>query len=80
MTGLLLAAGVLLAALASWLLRPRRRPVVEPWETDAVEPPDREELERAERRVRDRARPSEPDEEAPGDDWGPGATGATGRG
>lgn len=80
MTGLLLAAGVLLAALASWILRPRRRPAVEPWETEAVEPPDRAELERAERWARDRERSGDPEEEAPEDDWGPGATGGTDRG
>lgn len=80
MTGVLLAAALLLAAVATWLLRPRRRPAAEPWETDVVETPDRKELERAERWVRDQARPGDPEDEAPGDDWGPGATGATGPG
>lgn len=79
MTGALLAAGVLLAALLAWLLRPRRQPEAEPWESDAVEPPDRDELDRAERAVRDRTRVRDPDDELPEDDWGPGAGGAPGR-
>lgn len=78
MTGALLAAGVLLAAVVAWLLRPRRRPEVEPWETDVVEPPDRDELDRAERAIRDRTRYRDPGDEVPEDDWGPGAGGASG--
>ncbi|MGH7533320.1 MAG: hypothetical protein ACREL4_08525 [Gemmatimonadales bacterium] len=73
MTGPLVAAGILVAALIAWLLRPRRRPAVEPWETDTVEPPDPIELDRAERAIRDRERISDPDGEVAGDDWGPGA-------
>ncbi|HET7024831.1 MAG TPA: hypothetical protein VFI39_06495 [Gemmatimonadales bacterium] len=75
MTGPLLAAGLLLAAVAVWLLRPRRRPAVEPWETDRVEPPDRPALDRAERAIKDRDRIGDPEDELPGDDWGPGAPG-----
>lgn len=73
MTGPLLAAGILLVALITWLLRPRRRPMVEPWESDAVEAPDRTELARAEEAIRDRERIGEPEDEVPGDEWGPGA-------
>lgn len=79
MTGALLGAGVLLAAVLVWLLRPRRRPDVEPWETDVIEPPDRDELDRAEGAIRDRTRARDPDDEVAEDDWGPGAGGASGR-
>ncbi|MGB7212094.1 MAG: hypothetical protein WBC97_05645 [Gemmatimonadales bacterium] len=75
MTGALMVAGLLVLAVAVWLLRPRRRPMVDPWETDVAEPPDRIELDRAERAIRDRDRIREPEEEVPGDDWGPGAPG-----
>lgn len=72
MTGALLGAGALLVALVVWLLRPRRRPELEPWEADAVEAPDHDELDRAERDIRDRTRVRDPDDDVPEDDWGPG--------
>jgi hypothetical protein len=70
---LLLAAAALIAlAFGSWLRRPRAAVPREPWEPDdRVEPVDREALEAAEREVRHRR--EAPEEEAPGDDWGPGA-------
>ena len=41
---------------------------------------DRAELEQAEREVRDRSSKARPEDEEPGDDWGPGAGGrAVGR-
>jgi hypothetical protein len=70
--GALVAAAVLLAAVGAWMLRPRRRPAAEPWESGRPEPPDRAELEAAEREVRERPAALPPDEELPGDDWGPG--------
>ena len=67
----LLGALILIIAVASWLRRARRGVASEPWEPeDEVEPIDREALEAAEREARDRR--SDPEEEAPGDDWGPG--------
>lgn len=77
MTGTLIGALVLVAAFTAWAIRPRRRPVVEPWERDGVEPPATEELDQAEREVRGRPALAGRDDDVPGDDWGPGASGRT---
>lgn len=63
-----LLAGILVVALALWLLRHRRYPGPRLHGADAI---DREELEEAEREVRE-LDAGMPDEERPGDDWGPG--------
>lgn len=68
--GVLLVAGALLLALAAWLLRDRRPRGPRLHGSDGI---DREELEAAEREVRDLEGRGSPDEELPGDDWGPGA-------
>lgn len=68
--GVLLVAGVLLIALVIWVLRDRRHPGPRLHGDDGI---DREELEAAEREVRERESGTSPDEEQPGDDWGPGA-------
>ena len=65
----LLVAGALLLALAVWLLRDRSYPGPRLLDDDGI---DRDELEEAEREVRD-LDPPLPDEDRPGDDWGPGA-------
>ena len=65
----LLVAGALLVALAAWLLRDRSYPGPRLLDDDGI---DRDELEEAEREVRD-LDPPPPDEDRPGDDWGPGA-------
>jgi hypothetical protein len=68
----LLAAGILFMALARWLGRPKAQVPREPWEgEDRIEPIDHAALEAAEREVRERRQ--DPEEDAPGDDWGPGA-------
>lgn len=67
--GVLLVAGVLVLAVAVWLLRDRRFPGPRLYGQDGI---DREELEEAEREVRDLERPIPPSEERPGEDWGPG--------
>jgi hypothetical protein len=64
-----LLAGILVVALALWLLRDRRYPGPRLHGADAI---DREELEEAEREVRELDAGRMPDEERPGDDWGPG--------
>lgn len=64
-----LLAGVLIVALVLWLLRDRKYPGPRLHGEDAI---DREELEEAEREVRELEASSLPDEERPGDDWGPG--------
>lgn len=61
---LLLVVGVVL-----WLLRDRRYPGPRLHGEDGV---DREELEAAEREVRELETGTFPDEDRPGDDWGPG--------
>jgi hypothetical protein len=60
---------VLIVALVLWLLRDRTYPGPRLHGEDAI---DREELEEAEREVRELEASSLPDEERPGDDWGPG--------
>lgn len=63
--------GIAIVALAAWLLRPRRMVTRESWEgEDRVEPVDHSVLDAAEREVRGRL--GEPEDEAEGDDWGPG--------
>ena len=74
MIGTWLGAAILVVAVGVWWRRPRRRPAVEPWEEDRVVPVDREELEAAEREARRGSAGRDPDEELPGDDWGPGAS------
>ncbi len=68
--GVYLIAAVLLLGLAVWLFRDRRHPGPRLHGDDGI---DREELEAAEREVRDLDDRRSPDEERPGDDWGPGA-------
>jgi hypothetical protein len=67
--GVLLVAGVLLFAVLIWLLRDRRYPGPRLHGHDGI---DREELEAAEREVRDFDHRGSPEEDRPGDDWGPG--------
>ena len=64
-----LLAGVLIVAVARGLLRDRRHPGPRLYGADGI---DREELEEAEREVRELEARGMPDEERPGDDWGPG--------
>jgi hypothetical protein len=68
--GVLLVAGVLLFAVFVWLLRDRRYPGPRLHGHDGI---DRDELDAAEREVRKLDDRRSPDEERPGDDWGPGA-------
>jgi hypothetical protein len=60
---------VLLAALVIWLRRDRRHPGPRLHGSDGI---DRDVLEEAEREVRDLDASAHPEEERPGDDWGPG--------
>ena len=62
-------AAVLMVGLMLWLLRERRYPGPRLHGEDGI---DREELEAAEREVRELEAGSLPDDERPGDDWGPG--------
>jgi hypothetical protein len=64
-----LVALVLLVALVIWLRRERRHPGPRLLGSDGI---DRDALEEAEREVRDLDASARPDEERPGDDWGPG--------
>jgi hypothetical protein len=64
-----LVSTVLLAALLVWLRRDRRHPGPRLHGSDGI---DRGVLEEAEREVRDMETSARPDEERPGDDWGPG--------
>lgn len=64
----ILLAAVLLVGLVIWLLRDRRYPGPRLHGEDDI---DREELEAAEREVRELDART-PDEDRPGDDWGPG--------
>ena len=60
---------MLVIALVLWLMRDRRYPGPRLHGADGI---DREELEEAEREVRELEAGQLPDEEQPGDDWGPG--------
>jgi hypothetical protein len=62
-------AAVLLVGVVLWLARERRYPGPRLHGGDGI---DREELEAAEREVRELERGTLPDDERPGDDWGPG--------
>jgi hypothetical protein len=62
-------AAVLLVGLVLWLVRERRYPGPRLYGGDDI---DREELEAAEREVRELEAGALPDDERPGDDWGPG--------
>ena len=62
-------AAVLLVGVVLWLVRERRYPGPRLHGKDDI---DREELEAAEREVRELERGALPDDERPGDDWGPG--------
>jgi hypothetical protein len=64
-----LLAGVLIVALVLWLLRDRRHRGPRLHGADGI---DQEELDEAEREVRELEAGRMPDEERPGDDWGPG--------
>ena len=64
-----LLAAVLIVALVVWLVRDRSYPGPRLHDTEAI---DREELEEAEREVRELEAGRTPDDEGPGDDWGPG--------
>ncbi len=64
-----LVAVVLVVALVLWLLRDRRHPGPRLHGEDGI---DLEELEAAEREVRELEAGATPDEDRPGDDWGPG--------
>ena len=64
-----MVAAVLLAALLVWLRRDRRHPGPRLHGNDGI---DRDVLEEAEREVRDMEASARPDDERPGDDWGPG--------
>jgi hypothetical protein len=68
--GGLLVAAVLVVAVVLWLRRDRQHPGPRIHGEEGI---DREALEEAEREVRDL--PRHPDEDRPGDDWGPGAPG-----
>jgi len=60
---------VLLVALVLWLRRGRRHPGPRLHGSDGI---DRDVLEEAEREVRELDASARPEEERPGDDWGPG--------
>ena len=63
-------AAVLFVGVVLWLARERRYPGPRlHGEEDGI---DREELEAAEREVRELESGTLPDDERPGDDWGPG--------
>jgi hypothetical protein len=62
-------AAVLLVGVVLWLVRERRYPGPRLHGKNDI---DREELEAAEREVRELERGALPDDERPGDDWGPG--------
>jgi hypothetical protein len=67
----LLVAVALVAAVIVWLARGRRR-YPGPRLVGEDEGIDREELEQAEREVRDLDLDQRPEDDVPGDDWGPG--------
>ena len=60
---------ILVVGVVLWLLRDRRYPGPRLHGEDGI---DREELEAAEREVRELETGAFPDEDRPGDDWGPG--------
>jgi hypothetical protein len=62
-------AAVLVIGLVLWLARGRRYPGPRLHGEDGI---DRDELEAAEREVRELETGALPDEDRPGDDWGPG--------
>jgi hypothetical protein len=62
-------AAVLLVGVVLWLVRERRYPGPRPYGEDGI---DHEELEAAEREVRELETGALPDNDRPGDDWGPG--------
>jgi hypothetical protein len=62
-------AAVLLVGLLLWLVRERRYPGPRLYGEDDI---DREELEAAEREVRELEAGALPEDDRPGDDWGPG--------
>ena len=62
-------AAVLMVGLVFWLVRGRRYPGPRVHGDDGI---DQEELEAAEREVRELEAGALPDDERPGDDWGPG--------
>jgi hypothetical protein len=68
--GVLLVAGIALAALLLWLIRRPRHPGPRLLGDDGI---DREELEAAEAEVRDLESGRLPEDGFEGDDWGPGA-------
>jgi hypothetical protein len=65
----MLLAAVLIVGLVLWLSRGRRYPGPRLHGDEGI---DREELEAAEREVRDLEAGAVPEDERPGDDWGPG--------
>lgn len=68
----LVLAGVAILMVVAWRVQPRRTYTPDPddpLDDGSRAPIDREELERAEREVMGR---SDPEEERPEDDWGPG--------
>jgi hypothetical protein len=64
-----LVSATLVVAVVLWLRRDRRHPGPRLHGSDGI---DREELEAAEREVRDLDPSARPEDERPGDDWGPG--------
>ena len=62
-------AAVLMVGLVFWLVRERRYPGPRVHGDDGI---DQEELEAAEREVRELEAGALPEDERPGDDWGPG--------
>jgi hypothetical protein len=60
---------ILVVGVVLWLVRDRRYPGPRLHGEDGI---DREELEAAEREVRELETGALPDEDRPGDDWGPG--------
>lgn len=68
--GVVLVAAMLILAVIVWLRRDRRHPGPRLHGHDGI---DREELEAAEQDVRHLDNRRDPEEDRPGDDWGPGA-------
>lgn len=75
--GTLLVALAAIVALVLWLRRDRRYPGPRlKSDDDGI---DHQELEEAEREVRRLGSQQRPDQDVPGDDWGPGAARPPGR-